>query len=473
MNKIFSALGFIAVLASCSNTQVDIISTTQNEYWVKEEYVEIKNADSNADIIIDRTKTAQTIEGFGACFNELGWDALSVLSIADKQVIFDELFTPGIGANFTICRMPVAANDFSLDWYSYNEVEGDFAMENFSIANDRMTLVPYIQEAQKYNPDLKIWGSPWCPPSWMKYNKHYACAVSGDWLADEYQNELKPQQQGAEGTNMFIQEDKYFKAYALYFKKYIEAYRDLDINVSMVMPQNEWNSCQVFPSCTWTAEGLNEFVGKYLGPEMEELGVELMLGTMERPDASMVDTILNDEFSGKYVKGVGFQWAGKDALPDVYKNHSDMKLYQTEQECGDGKNDWKHCNHSWDLMKHYLSHGVTSYLYWNMALKEGGVSRWGWSQNSLVTVNKEDKTYRYNYEYYLLKHVSHFVLPGAKRLITEGDFKDCLVFENTDKSIVVVARNSKLEARVVSIKIDNNDVVISLRPDTFSTIVVK
>jgi len=36
--------------------------------------------------------------------------------------------------------------------------------------------------------------------------------------------------------------------------------------------------------------------------------------------------------------------------------------------------------------------------YWNIALKEGGVSRWRWAQNSLVTIDTAARTYKYNYE---------------------------------------------------------------------------
>ena len=39
------------------------------------------------------------------------------------------------------------------------------------------------------------------------------------------------------------------------------------------------------------------------------------------------------------------------------------------------------------MMKHYLSSGASAYLYWNISLMRGGVSRWGWAQNSPVTVN--------------------------------------------------------------------------------------
>jgi O-glycosyl hydrolase len=57
------------------------------------------------------------------------------------------LFAPGVGANFTVCRMPIGANDFSLDWYSYDEVPDDFSLQHFSISRDLETLVPFIKGA--------------------------------------------------------------------------------------------------------------------------------------------------------------------------------------------------------------------------------------------------------------------------------------------------------------------------------------
>ena len=72
-----------------------------------------------------------------------------------------------------------------------------------------------------------------------------------------------------------------------------------------------------------------------------------MFGTMERANESLVDTVLTDPASGKYVKGVGFQWAGKGAIAGIHKRYPGLKLYQTEQECGDGKNDWKGAMYSW------------------------------------------------------------------------------------------------------------------------------
>lgn len=190
-------------------------------------------------------------------------------------------------------------------------------------------------------------------------------------------NRLPVEREGKEGTNMFIQEDQYFSAYALYFSKFIKAYRDQDIKIDMVMPQNEFNSAQVFPSCTWTASGLAKFIGEYLSPEMKKINVDLMFGTMERPTEALVDTVLTDPLASKYIKGVGFQWAGKDAIPGINKRYPHLQLYQTEQECGNGKNDWEKCKYSWSLLKHYIKNGANAYMYWNTSLKEGGISTWG------------------------------------------------------------------------------------------------
>jgi glucosylceramidase len=473
-NIILLSLYLFYTVACTQKREVEWVASTPESLWklqISDSVEFLKTGEFDTEIEVQNP--LQTIDGFGSCFNELGWTSLSLLSETDREFIMNELFAPGVGANFTICRMPVAANDFSRNWYSYNETENDFEMENFSIANDRETLVPFIKNALKYNPNLKIWASPWCPPAWMKYNKHYACSASAPSSAAEYRNDIKPEQQGKEGTDMFIQEDAYFKAYALYFAKFIEAYRNENINISMVMPQNEFNSCQPFPSCTWTAAGLNRFTGTYLGPKMQELGVELMFGTMERSNHKLVDTLLQDPESRKYIKGVGFQWAGKESVGKIHSDYPALKLYQTEQECGNGKNDWRYCRYAWSLMKHYLNNGVNVYDYWNTSLEEGGMSRWGWTQNSLITVNGQDKTYKFTYEYYLLKHVSHYVLSGAVFLPVSGSYNNLLAFRNVDGSYVLILNNEKDTVIKPVIKVGDKMISMSLPPDSFNTIVIK
>jgi glucosylceramidase len=458
--------------------QAEWIATTQTAQWRKMNRLTISSAadlKSSADNVkwdleVQLDAPLQTIEGFGACFNELGWTSLSQLRDEDKEEIMRELFAPGVGANFSVCRTPIGANDFSRDWYSYDEVSGDLALEHFSLGNDFETLIPFIKSALRYQPELKLWASPWSPPAWMKYNKHYAAAIPGP---DMPPNGLRPDQVGKEGTDMFIQEDAYRSAYATYIVRFIEAYRSQGINIGMVMPQNEFNSAQVFPSCCWTPEGLTRFIS-FLGPEMQKLNVDLFFGTMERPNEKLIDIPLHDPRSGQYIKGAGFQWAGKRAIPGIHRRYPDLKLYQTEQECGDSKNDWRFCRYAWTLLRHFFDNGVSAYCYWNISLVKGGISRWGWAQNSLVTVDAESKAFTYNYEFYLLKHLSGFVRPGARRLATMSwtGYENLLAFSNPDNSVVVVMQNDLCEELPVRFKIGEKLIAATLPADSFNTFAV-
>jgi glucosylceramidase len=421
------------------------------------------------DLRVRADRPAQIVDGFGACFNELGWTSLQLLNETDREAIVREMFAPGVGGNFTICRMPVAANDFSRDWYSYDETPDDFELKRFSIANDQETLVPFIRAARKHQPSLRLWASPWSPPTWMKVNGHYAMAGS---RGGAQSNGLRPDQVGKEGTDMFRLEDRYLDAYARYFGKFIDAYREAGIPIAMVMPQNEFNSAQPFPSCVWTGAGLARFL-RHLGPEMAKRKVEIYFGTLERANVGLFEPSMKDPQAAAFVKGVGVQWAGKHAVSEIARRYPKLKLYQSEQECGDGKNDWRYCHYTWQLMKHYFRSGVHAYMYWNISLEAGGISHWGWRQNSLVTVDAATKTFKWNHEYYLLKHLSHFVQPGAMRLETEGTMDDALAFKNGDGRVVAVLRNTRPAAQAVNVAVGETSLAVTLDPDSYNTVVIR
>jgi glucosylceramidase len=243
--------------------------------------------------------TGRPMQGFGGCFNELGWTSLSALSAEDRESVMHELFDPAAGARFTYCRMPIGANDYATEAYSYDETPADFELTHFSIEHDKATLVPFIQAALKQQPGLKLWASPWTPPSWMKRNNFYAEAKARPGWKD---NGIREDQMGHEGEDMFRLEPKYLETYARYFAKFVEAYRAEGIHVGMVMPQNEFNSAQNFPSCTWTPEGLAAFL-KHLGPEMKAIDVEVFFGTLERGNVKLLESVMNDKDAGKWVKG--------------------------------------------------------------------------------------------------------------------------------------------------------------------------
>ncbi|HXC96995.1 MAG TPA: glycoside hydrolase family 30 beta sandwich domain-containing protein [Edaphobacter sp.] len=418
---------------------------------------------------VDLSATAQTMEGFGGCFNERGWSSLSKLGNDDCESVLRELFDPVAGARFSLCRMPIGANDFALKAYSYDEVKDDFELKHFSIDNDKATLIPFIHAAQRYQPKLRVWASPWSPPSWMKKNGFYAEAAG---RAGQKDNGIRPDQIGHEGEDMFILEEPYLRAYAKYFGRFIDAYQAEGIRVGMVMPQNEFNSAQNFPSCTWTPEGLAKFI-RYLGPEMSSRDVAVFFGTLERGDPQMLRTVTEDTEAGKYIKGVGVQWAGKNALPTIHREFPKLALYQSEQECGDGSNKWEYTAYCWQLMKHYVRSGASAYMYWNISVDQGGLSTWGWAQNALVSVDEAKKGFRYNHDYYLMKHLSHFVEVGAKCVETSGTCDDALGFVNPDGALVVLLRNAAPHDQFVDIRGGGRVATVKLLADSISTVVMK
>jgi glucosylceramidase len=423
----------------------------------------------NLNVDPAQTLAAQPMEGFGGCFNERGWTSLMALGEQDRESVMHEFFDPSAGARFTYCRMPIGANDFATEAYSYDETDGDFDLQHFSIEHDRQTLIPFIHAAQRYQPALRLWASPWSPPSWMKRNHFYAEAKAYPGMKE---NGIRPDQIGHEGEDMFIQEPRYFDVYAKYFGRFIDAYRAEGIRVGMVMPQNEFNSAQNFPSCTWTPEGLLRFLHS-LGPEMEKRGVDLFFGTLERGNPKMLETIMADESASRFIKGVGTQWAGKSALPAIHREFPKLLIYQSEQECGDGTNSWSYTGYCWQLMKHYFRSGASAYMYWNISTDRSGMSTWGWAQNSLVSVDTQAKTFHYNHDYYLLKHLAHFVDVGAKSLETTGTADDALAFLNPNGTVVLLVRNELPHAQMVQIQVQDRAVQIELPPDSVGTLAMK
>jgi glucosylceramidase len=362
--------------------------------------------------------------------------------------------------------MPIGANDFATEAYSYDETDGDFDLNHFSIEHDRQTLVPFIHAAQRYQPKLRLWASPWSPPSWMKRNHFYAEAKAYPGMKE---NGIRPDQIGHEGEDMFIQEPRYFDAYARYFGRFIDAYRAEGIELGMVMPQNEFNSAQNFPSCTWTAGGLARFL-HYLGPEMKKRDVEVFFGTLERGDPKLFEAVMADRKAAPFIKGLGIQWAGKNALPAIRREFPALSIYQSEQECGDGKNSWSYTSYCWQLMKHYFRHGACAYMYWNISTDQGGMSTWGWPQNSLVSVDPATKTFRYNHDYYLLKHLTHFVDVGANLIETTGTCDDALAFLNSNGTVVLLVRNELPHPQLLQVKVSDRTIAVELPPDSVGTL---
>jgi len=442
-------------LLTCQSvfSQIQWIGTTEKAPWKILVAPVLQKYDGTTDRLIEifPSKKIQQIDGFGGCFNERGMDALSVLSEDKRQEVVRQLFDTDSGCKFNICRMPIGANDYAMDYYSLDDTPGDYTMEHFSIERDKKYLIPYIKLAMKDNSNLKIWGSPWTPPSWMKANNHYAC-------------------QGMQDSSHLQWNSKILNAYALYFEKYIKAYRNEGINVYAIHVQNEPYACQNFPSCLWTGADMRDFIRDYLGPKLKGRNTEIWLGTINNGSYDdCAGIVLSDSGAAKYITGVGYQWDGKYAIGITAVKHPGIKLMQSESECGGGENTMQSAQYTFTLIDHYLRSGANSYMYWNMILDQSGLSSWGWRQNSLISINRNTREVDYNMEFYVMKHFAHFIKSGAFRLATSGYDENALAFINPANELILVVMNSSQFSKKYTVKIGDRMFESILPGQSFNT----
>ena len=418
------------------------------------------------DILETTPETKQTIKGFGGCFNEISWDILKQIDKSKRKSILDSLFTED-GCNFNIGRLPIGASDYSLEWHSYDETSGDYELKDFTIKRDEECLLPYVKEALIRKPDMSLFASPWSPPTWMKTKKAY-------------------------NFGTLLWEPENLQAYANYFVKYVEEYKKAGVKIEQIHIQNEPHADQKFPSCMWTGKEMRDFIKNHLGPAFDEKGIdaEIWLGTINGPFVDFqipgygapfsqfydqcVNTVLSDKDARKYIVGAGFQWGGKHVIEQVELSYPEIRLMQTENECGDGKNTWEHAEYVFGLFWHYFTHNVESYAYWNMVLPKGGVSTWGWEQNTMITIDPGTKEVVYEPEFYVMKHISHFVKPGAKRIVTKGHWtSNSIVFENPNGEIIAIVGNAMDNDREFTLKHNGNSFSTVIKAHSVNTFCVQ
>lgn len=476
--------------ALITNAQsVTWISSTEQSEWEENTIKLEKTASSSIALDVEGNEDLLTFKAWGTCFNEKGWDALNLLPRGQQETILSQLFSPDGDLQFSMGRFSMNANDYARDWYSSDEVSGDFQLKYFNIDRDKTTLIPFIKAAQEYNPYMTFWISPWSPPSWMKINHYYSVVSNAeyneldlklDYLLYEdsektYEN-VFPTKLAV--NDYLIQDPRYLETYANYFCKFLSAYEDEGIPIGMVMFQNEAWSYTAYPGCAWTPEGVIRFNVEYLAPALKEQhpDVDLYLGTINTNHYEVIDQILSDPRMPETIKGVGFQWEGGQILPGLREKYPDYKYVQTESECGWGSFDWSAAEHTFNLINHYLGNGCEEYTFWNAILADDGVSGWGWKQNALIRVDSKTKTTTYTPEYFAVKHYTHYLTSGSKINAFKSGNEDNLplmVITNPDGQYIVFAGNFNDESKEVTVKLGERYLNITLQSHSLNTFQMK
>jgi glucosylceramidase len=274
------------------------------------------------------------------------------------------------------------------------------------------------------------------------------------------------------------------RTYATYLARWIESYRAAGINLCAITPQNEPNIANVYPTCLWTGPQLREFIVDYLGPTLRDrkTNVELWLGLNGDPPNNgdkandRLVTVMEDPKASAFISGIAFQYDSRTQIGSARALYPDKKLMQSETECNGGGNSWTDAQRLYGLMKRYIENGAGSYFAWNMVLDDTGMSTWKWRQDALITVNQGTGKVTFNDEYYVMRHFSQFVKPGAKRVLTTGVWDDQIAFVNPDGSTVIVVGNSAKQPYdfilTVAGRSDGGTIKVTLPAQSINTFVV-
>lgn len=484
MNTIFKTfplccLGMMLTTGEMHAQSYNWISSSEGNVWQKTRIRLQNKVTETPDLSVDENSRIVTFKAWGATFNELCWDALSVLTREEQDNILHNVFSPEGDLRITRGRISMGANDYARSWYSCDETEGDFELRYFNIDRDKQAIIPFIRAAQKYNPNLTFWISPWCPPSWMKIHGDYPVLSSPynnlspkmDYLlygniggkTDPDEMKLTGERNGKfprqlATTDYMIQDPRYLQTYANYFCKFIDAYKEQGIPIDMVIYQNEAYSYTPYPGCAWTAEGTVRFNKEYLAPTLKRHhpDVKLYLGTFNTNRQDHVEKIISDKGLQECISGMAFQWEGREILPHIRKQHPEWEYICSESECGWGSFDWKAGEHTFELMNHYLGNGCREYNFWNFILTDNGESPWGWKQNALIRVDSKARSFVYTPEYYAVKHYAHYISSGTEIIAykPEGeDKKPVLVAKTPENKFIVIAGNFKDEAQTLTVQL--------------------
>lgn len=401
-------------------------------------------------IKLDPTTTYQEIDGFGAAIT--GATAYNLLKMdAEARTKFlTETFsvTEGFGMNYI--RICIGCSDFSLSDYTCCDTPG---IENFSLTDEENKyVIPILKEILKINPNVKIMGSPWTAPRWMKVNN----------LTD-----LKPIETWTNGQL----NPAYYQDYATYFVKWIKAFEAEDIKIHAITIQNEplnrGNSASMY--MTW--EEQRDFIKTALGPTFDKNGITAKIYAFDHnynyddveSQKSYPVRIYEDADAAKYLAGAAYHNYGgdKNELNNVHNAFPQKELIFTESTAGDwndGSDLTTHLNGDMDeIVLGTVNRWCRGALIWNLMLDaERGPNRPGGCTTGFgaVDIDKNYKNITRNSFYYIMCHMTSVVSSGAKRIATSGYTDSDLTytaFANPDGSYAFVISNSGSESHSITL----------------------
>ncbi len=311
--------------------------------------------DSSLPVIeVDYSREYQSVVGWGAAMTDAAAYLIQTkLSSAQREDLLQELFgrEPGIGLSFV--RIPMGASDFSRSHYSYDDRpagETDSTLSHFSIGVDRAEKIPVLKRALAINPQLKLMGSPWSPPGWMK--------SSGSLI---------------KGTLL----PRFYGAFAEYFRRWIEAYEAEGLPIFAITLQNEPHfEPGNYPGMRLSPVQRASIIGVDVGPLFAKRRIRAQIWDWDHnwDEPASPLAVLADSVARQYVAAVAWHCYGGDisAQTVVHEKNPDKDTYFTECAGGEWAPVWAD-NLKWYVSKMVIGNArgwAKGVALWNLALDE-------------------------------------------------------------------------------------------------------
>jgi len=490
-NKIHVILITALMLGACAVEQkleVEVFETSAGGKKLAP-VTEFEVTAAASEIKLQPEEKFQTITGIGGSFTEASAYLLNKLGNGNRKKIIDAYFGDD-GARYSLTRTHMNSCDFSLSNYSYAPVEGDTLLDHFSIEEDREDIIPMIKEAMAASKDgFKILASPWTAPPWMKDNNDWR----GGKLLPEYRD-----------------------TWALFFSKYVDAYKAEGIDIWGFTVENEpLGNDNNWESMLFTPEEMTDFVRDYLGPKLAADGHEVkILGYDQNRGEELeewINAMFKDEASAKYFDGTAVHWYAStfdwfpEALQMAHKAAPGKHLMQTEacvdaevprwqddqwywsKEATDWGWDWapekdKHLHPKYTPVYRYardiigcLNNWVDGWIDWNMVLDTRGGPNWfeNWCVAPVIVDPEKDEVY-FTPLYYTMVHFSRYIRPGAVRIGFTNSDESLMITaaQNPDGSIVVVVLNQGADAKSFNLSLQESTVPITISAQAIQTIMI-
>ncbi|KAL3936239.1 MAG: hypothetical protein SGBAC_008397 [Bacillariaceae sp.] len=312
---------------------------------------EYGNPDAILNISLDEAPFADRppILGFGAAFTEASSLNYQSLSEKGKETMM-ELYFGKSGLGYALGRVHINSCDFSVKSYSFDNVDGDFELEHFDMdvkhdnqADGMMDMIrratSVFETAWKATEDgeetsidgnLLMYASPWSPPAWMKNptwedpeNATHAAGMTFSTTPSCLR----------EGTG---KDSRYAKAWALYFSKFITAYREHGVPLWAITVPNDPEFPAPWEACAYTPKTQADFVAYHLGPQLEKDHPDVKVFMFDHNKDHMItwaNVLLNETAhpSYKYIDGTAYHWyaGGMDRLLDGAVGSPNLHRFQT------------------------------------------------------------------------------------------------------------------------------------------------